>query len=142
HLRGRPIVLLVYNCEQVVEDCARLVDTILASSSTVTMLTTSREPLHVHGETVWRMRSLTIPDPESWTDVDRFTQSEAVQLFLDRAQLVTTAFQLSPENIRAVGEICSGLDGIPLGIELAASRTGLMTPDQIRSRLLARFDTL
>ena len=142
HLRGRHVLLLVDNCEQVVEDCARLVDTILASSSTVTILTTSREPLHVHGETVWRMRSLTIPDPESWTNVDTFTQSEAVQLFLDRAQLVTTAFQLNPENIRAVGGICSGLDGIPLGIELAASRIGFMTPDQILGRLLDRFALL
>jgi predicted ATPase/DNA-binding CsgD family transcriptional regulator len=139
HLRGRRLLLLVDNCEHLLEDCARLVDAILRSSDGVTILATSREPLRVNGETVWRVRSLTVPDPGARMELDDLPRYEAVRLFLDRAQLATPAFQLSAQNAAAVGGLCSGLDGIPLGIELAAARTSVMTPDQILNRLQDRF---
>ena len=139
HLRGRRLLLLVDNCEHLLEDCARLVDTILRSSDGVTILATSREPLRVNGETVWRVRSLTVPLSDTRVELDDLRRYEAVRLFLDRAQLATPAFQLSAQNAGAVGGLCRGLDGIPLGIELAAARTSLMTPDQILDRLQDRF---
>lgn len=139
HLRGRRLLLLVDNCEHVLEDCARLVDSILRSSDGVTILATSREPLRVNGETVWRVRSLTVPDPDTRMELDDLPQYEAVRLFLDRAGLVTPAFRLTAQNARAIWGLCRGLDGIPLGIELAAARTSLMTPDQMLSRLQDRF---
>jgi predicted ATPase/DNA-binding CsgD family transcriptional regulator len=142
HLRGRHVLLVVDNCEHVIADCARLVDAILRSCSGVTVLATSREPLHVNGETVWRVASLAVPDAGALIDLREIAEYEAIGLFVDRAQLAAPRFQIDAGNAAAIAQVCRRLDGIPLAIELAAAYAGLMSPDQILSRLQNRFGLL
>ena len=142
HLRGRHLLLVVDNCEHVIEDCAGLVDTILRSCPGVTLLATSREPLRISGETVWRVASLAVPEPRARIDLRELAQYEAVGLFLDRAQLAAPGFEINAENASAIAQLCRRLDGIPLAIELAAARAGSMSPDQILNRLQNRFELL
>jgi predicted ATPase/class 3 adenylate cyclase len=133
-LEGRVRLLVVDNCEHVVDSVADLVEAILAASATVTILATSREGLGVSEEQLWRVPSL---------DVNSGTESAAVNLFLDRAQSVVSDFSLAqPGEADAVVEICRRLDGIPLAIELAASRMASMTASEVRDRLDQRFRLL
>jgi len=142
HLRGRHLLLVVDNCEHVIEGCAGLVDTILRSCPGVTLLATSREPLRVSGETIWRVAPLAVPDSSAVLDLRDLAQYEAVGLFLDRAQLAAPGFEINAENASAIAQLCRRLDGIPLPIELAAARAGSMSPDQILNRLENRFALL
>jgi predicted ATPase/class 3 adenylate cyclase len=133
-LEGRSRLLVFDNCEHVVDSVADLVETILAASATVTILATSREGLGVSDEQLWRVPSL---------DVDSGTESAAVNLFLDRARSVVSDLSLAqPGEADAVVEICRRLDGIPLAIELAASRMASMTAGEVRDRLDQRFRLL
>jgi predicted ATPase/class 3 adenylate cyclase len=133
-LEGRSRLLVIDNCEHVVDSVADLVEAILAASATVTILATSREGLGVSEEQLWRVPSL---------DVNSGTESAAVNLFLDRAQSVVSDFSLAqPGEADAVVEICRRLDGIPLAIELAASRMASMTASDVRDRLDHRFRLL
>jgi predicted ATPase len=133
-LEGRVRLLLFDNCEHVVDSVADLVEPILAASATVTILATSREGLGVSEEQLWRVPSL---------DVNSGTESAAVNLFLDRAQSVVSDFSLAqPGDADAVVEICRRLDGIPLAIELAASRMASMTASEVRDRLDQRLRLL
>ena len=119
---GQARVLLVLdNCEHLVERCAALVDSILRACQRLTVLATSREALGVASETAWLVPPL--------------ASAEAVQLFVDRAQAVLPSFALTSANTKAVGEICRRLDGMPLAIELAAARVRVLSPDQIAHRL-------
>jgi predicted ATPase len=133
-LEGRFRLLVFDNCEHVVDSVADLVEAILAASATVTILATSREGLGVSQEQLWRVPSL---------DVNSGTESAAVDLFLDRAHSVVSDFSLAqPGEADAVVEICRRLDGIPLAIELAASRVASMTAAEVRDRLDQRFRLL
>jgi predicted ATPase len=133
-LEGRVRLLVFDNCEHVVDSVADLVEAILAASATVTILATSREGLGVSEEQLWRVPSL---------DVKSGTQSAAVNLFVDRAHGVVSDFSLAqPGEADAVVEICRQLDGIPLAIELAASRMASMTASEVRDRLDQRFRLL
>ena len=133
-LEGRVRLLVFDNCEHVVDSVADLVEAILAASATVTILATSREGLGVSEERLWRVPSL---------DVDSGTESAATNLFLDRAQGVVSDFSLAQTGeADAVLEICHRLDGIPLAIELAASRMASMTASEVRDRLDQRFRLL
>jgi predicted ATPase len=133
-LEGRVRLLVFDNCEHVVDTVADLVEAILAASATVTILATSREGLGASDERLWRVPSL---------DVNSGTESAAVHLFLDRAQSVVSDFSLAqPGEADAVVEICRRLDGIPLAIELAASRMASMTAHEVRDRLDQRFRLL
>src|SRR5271166_45167 len=133
-LEGRVRLLVFDNCEHVVDSAADLVEAILAASATVTILATSREGLGVSEERLWRVPSL---------DVNSGTESAAVNLFVDRAQSVVSDFSLAqPGEADAVVEICRRLDGIPLAIELAASRMASMTASEVRDRLDQRFRLL
>ena len=133
-LEGRVRLLLLDNCEHVVDSVADLVEAILAASATVTILATSREGLGVSEEQLWRVPLL---------DVTSGTESAAVNLFVDRAQSVVSDFSLAqPGEADAVVEICRRLDGIPLAIELAASRMASMTAREVRDRLDQRFRLL
>ena len=133
-LEGRVRLLVFDNCEHVVDSVADLVEAILAASATVTILATSREGLGVSEEQLWRVPSL---------DVNSGTESAAVNLFVDRAQSVVSDFSLAqPGEADAVVEICRRLDGIPLAIELAASRMASMTASDVRDRLDHRFRLL
>ncbi len=142
HLRSRQLLLVVDNCEHVIDGCAEFVDRVLRFCPNVTVLATTREPLRVSGEIVWRVPPLYVPAPDARMDFDELSETEAVRLFLDRAQLAAPDFRLSERNVASVGSICSELDGLPLAIELAAARIALMTPDQILSRLQDRFALL
>src|SRR5271154_3102603 len=133
-LEGRVRLLVFDNCEHVVDSVADLVEAILAASATVTILATSREGVGVSDEQLWRVPSL---------DVNSGTESAAVNLFLDRAHSVVSDFSLAqPGETDAVVEICRRLDGIPLAIELAASRMASMTAGEVRDRLDQRFRLL
>jgi non-specific serine/threonine protein kinase len=136
------MLLVLDNCEHVIEDCARLVDSILSSCIGITVLATSREPLRVTGEAVWRLNPLQVPNPEGPIEMNELARCEAVQLFVDRANLVAPDFELSFDNGMQVAGLCSSLDGLPLAIELAAARVGLMALDQILNRLKDRFGLL
>ena len=142
HLRGRHLLLVVDNCEHVLDDCANLVDTILRACPAITLLATSREPLRVSGETVWRVVPLAVPAQEARIDLQELAECEAVVLFTDRAQLAAPGFEISAHNAPAVAELCRRLDGIPLAIELAAARARLMSPNQIVGKLKNRFGFL
>ena len=133
-LEGRIRLLVVDNCEHVVEAAADLVEAILAHSATVKILATSREALGIADEQLWPVPSL---------DVGAGIDSAAVNLFVDRARSVAPRFSLvNVEEAGAVIEICGRLDGIPLAIELAASRMASMTPIEVRDRLDQRFRLL
>jgi predicted ATPase len=133
-LEGRVRLLVFDNCEHIVDSVADLVEAILAASATVTVLATSREGLGVSEEQLWRVPSL---------DVNSGTESAAVNLFVDRAHSVVSDFSLAqPGETDAVVEICRRLDGIPLAIELAASRMASMTAGEVRDRLDQRLRLL
>jgi predicted ATPase len=133
-LEGRVRLLVFDNCEHVVDSVADLVEAILAAAPNVTILATSREGVGVGDEQLWRVPSL---------DVSSGTESAAVNLFLDRAHSVVSDFSLAqPGETDAVVEICRRLDGIPLAIELAASRMASMTASEVRDRLDQRFRLL
>jgi predicted ATPase/class 3 adenylate cyclase len=131
---GRLRLLVVDNCEHILEAAADLVEAILGASATVKMVATSREGLGVAEEQVWPVPSL---------DVGAGIDSAAVSLFVERARSVAPHFALAQdEEAGAVVEICRRLDGIPLAIELAASRMASMTPSEVRDRLDHRFQLL
>jgi predicted ATPase len=133
-LEGRVRLLVFDNCEHLVDSVADLVEAILAASATVTILATSREGVGVSDEQLWRVPSL---------DVNSGTESAAVNLFVDRAHSVVSDFSLAqPGEADAVVEICRRLDGLPLAIELAASRMAAMTASEVRDRLDQRLRLL
>jgi predicted ATPase/class 3 adenylate cyclase len=133
-LEGRVRLLVFDNCEHVLDAAADLVEAVLAQSSTVTILATSREGLGTTEEQLWRVASL---------DVDAGIDSAAANLFVDRAQSVDSGFSVAKaDDAAAVVEVCRRLDGIPLAIELAASRIASMTAGEIRDRIDDRFRLL
>lgn len=136
---GRSVVVLD-NCEHLVEAAATLTDALLRSCPDLTVLATSREPLRVAGETTWRVPSLSVPDRPP--RIDTLKQYEAVQLFVDRARRARPNFTVTNETAPAVAGICQRLDGIPLAIELAAARVRVLSPGQILAGLDDRFRLL
>jgi predicted ATPase/class 3 adenylate cyclase len=128
YLRGKQLLLLLDNCEHLIEGCARLADDLLHQCTQLKILTSSREALGIAGETAYRIPSL--------------ASAESIQLFVDRARAVNPKFDLSDASAPAVSRICARLDGIPLAIELAAARTKLLSPEQIAQRLDDRFHLL
>ncbi|MBW3587958.1 MAG: tetratricopeptide repeat protein [Actinobacteria bacterium] len=141
-LLGKNLLLILDNCEHVLEACADLADRLLRVRPDLCVLTTSRQPLNVPGETTYRVPSLPVPDPQSSPSVDDLMRFESVRLFVDRAAHVDSAFSLSTENADAVARICFHLDGIPLAIELAAARIRAFSPQTIAERLDHRFTFL
>ncbi|MDQ6746824.1 MAG: NB-ARC domain-containing protein, partial [Candidatus Dormibacteraeota bacterium] len=138
YLKDQHLLLVLDNFEQVVTAGAE-VATLLRAVPGVQILITSRQPLGVAGETVWRVPPLTVPDPRLPATPARLAESAAVQLFLDRARLKRPAFALTDENAAAVAALCIRLDGLPLAIELAAARVNVLSVPQIVARLDARF---
>ena len=134
------ILLLLDNCEHVLSAAALLADTVLGSSENISILATSREGLGVEGERLVALRSLSTPSAS--TDPHAISESEAVALFVDRAQLALNTFTLTEDNALAIADICRRLDGIPLAIELAAARVKMLSVDQIRAKLNDRFRLL
>jgi len=134
-LRARKVLLLLDNCEHLADSVAHLVDTLLNSCSHLRVLTTSREPLEVEGEVVWRVSSLSTPNTDRLPATGELTRYDAVRLFLDRARLRIPHFDLTPANTPAVAEACTKLEGLPLAIELATARMGTLSVWQISEKL-------
>ncbi|HEV2471722.1 MAG TPA: BTAD domain-containing putative transcriptional regulator, partial [Chthonomonadales bacterium] len=137
YLAPRRLLLVLDNCEHVLEICRELVTAILESCEQVTVLATSRQPLGVDGERVWMVSPLKMPESASTTGdpVGKWSQCEAIRLFVDRAEQADHSFRLTGRNAPVVAAICRFLEGMPLAIELAAAWVGMLTPDQILERL-------
>jgi predicted ATPase/DNA-binding CsgD family transcriptional regulator len=134
-LKSRELLLVLDNCEHLVEACAHLADAVVAGCPKVRVLATSRERLGVQGEITWRVPPLPVPDLSHARSVDELARSPSVQLFVDRARAVRTVFSLTAQNGAAVAQICRQLDGLPLGIELAAAMLASLGVDQLLERL-------
>jgi predicted ATPase/DNA-binding CsgD family transcriptional regulator len=134
-LRSRSLLLVLDNCEHLVEACAALTDELLRNCPGLRILATSREPLRIPGERVWRVPPLPAPDARVSFTVDELARNPAAQLFVERAQAVQSTLALTAETGPAIAGICARLDGLPLAIELAAARARVLSPDQILSRL-------
>ncbi len=134
-LRGRETLLVLDNCEHVVDAASRLADALLDSCPGLKILATSREALGVAGEINRPVPPLSLPDPKETPTVEKLEGSGSVRLFVERALYRPSAFVLTPQNARAVAEICRQLDGIPLAIELAAARIGALAVEQLSERL-------
>jgi predicted ATPase/DNA-binding CsgD family transcriptional regulator len=134
-LGAKRVLLVLDNCEHVIDACASLVDDLLSSCAGLRVLATSREPLQIAGERQLRVPPLAAPKPGIRVAFEALEDYPAVRLFVERATAVDNGFSLDPENADAVAAICGLLDGIPLAIELAAARIGVLTPGQIHSRL-------
>ncbi|HET9909356.1 MAG TPA: tetratricopeptide repeat protein, partial [Anaerolineales bacterium] len=142
HLRAKELLLILDNCEHLVEACAHLVDTLLKACPDVLILASSREALGIAGEASFRVPSLSTPDARHLPPFETLTQYEAVQLFIERAEMAMPGFTVTKENASAIAQICYRLDGIPLAIELAAARIQVLRVEQIASRLDNRFRLL
>jgi predicted ATPase/DNA-binding NarL/FixJ family response regulator len=148
-LRQRELLLVLDTCEHLIESIAGLTHRLLTECPDVRLLATSREPLRVRGETVWRVPPLALPPlapppagPATAGLLAGLAGAEAVRLFLDRAAAVRPGFALTAQNAAAVAALCRTLDGIPLAIELAAARMRALSAEQISSRLDDRFRLL
>jgi predicted ATPase/class 3 adenylate cyclase/DNA-binding CsgD family transcriptional regulator len=128
-VRDRQMLVVLDNCEHLLDACAQLVASLLGAAPGLMLLATSREPIGVNGEAMWRVPSLSVAD-------------EAIELFADRARLVQTDFTVTDDNRTDLLEICRRLDGIPLAIELAAARVRALSPTEILDSLHDRFRLL
>jgi predicted ATPase/DNA-binding SARP family transcriptional activator len=134
-LAPRTLLLVLDNCEHLLTACADLAAALRRSCPGVTLMATSREPLHVPGEVTFRVPSLELPEPADLRDPDRLAGLASVRLFLDRARDVRPDFVLEAGNAAAIVEICRRLDGIPLALELAAARASHLEAVEIAERL-------
>jgi predicted ATPase/DNA-binding XRE family transcriptional regulator len=132
-LRNAELLVLLDNCEHIVEGCASLARALLQACPGLRLLATSREALGIAGETVWRVPSLALPQRHA--PLDQVAAADAVRLFLERARAVQSDFQLSQHNESAVAAVCRRLDGIPLALELAAAHAPILSIEQLNGRL-------
>jgi DNA-binding XRE family transcriptional regulator len=135
YLRPKHMLLVLDNCEHLLAACAELVDHLLRLCPNLFVLTTSREALAIHGEVTWLVHPLELPEPQLQQSTDQIARLPAVRLFVERARAVNHSFELTDYNVAAVVRACTAVAGIPLGIELAAARTRLLTVDQLVDRL-------
>ncbi|MFC9556735.1 protein kinase [Rhodococcus sp. NPDC056960] len=141
-LSSREVLLILDNCEQVVDAVADLATILLRQNPNVRILATSREPLATAGEATLRVPPLTVPDPDHEPALQGLPRYDAVSLFTERATTAVSTFELTDANKTAVARICHRLDGLPLPIELAAARLRAMSPEQILQRLSDRYALL
>ena len=139
-LRARRLLLVVDNCEHVVDAVSRLVDVLARRCPKLTVVATSRERLAVGGEHLWRVLPLPVPPPGA--KGEDLEASPAVALFVDRARSARADFSLNEANTDAVADICRGLDGLPLALEIAAARLGVLSAQDMAGRLRERFALL
>lgn len=142
YLSEKEVLLILDNCEHLIEACARLSNDLLSHSTKLKILASSREALGVQGEVSWRLPSLSLPDTKHIPDPEELSQYEAVQLFIERASLIDPHFDVNRANAPAIAQICYRLGGIPLAIELAAARIKALSVEQINTRLDDRFRLL
>ncbi len=141
-VRSRRMLLVLDNCEHLIDACAHLSRHLLASSSGLSLLLTSREPLRVAGETIWRVPPLRVTPEDTDPQADDAAAGEAVQLFADRAAASCPGFAVGPGNAAAIASICRAVDGLPLAIELAAARVRVLSVEQISAFMSDRFELL
>ena len=141
YLSRKNLLLVLDNCEHLIEECAQLADVLLHAAPNLKILATSREALGIAGESTYPVRSLSLPDTRHPLP-ENLGQYDAVRLFIDRAVAVQPDFQITNQNAPAVAQVCVRLDGIPLAIELAAARVKGLSAEQIASRLDDRFRLL
>jgi predicted ATPase/class 3 adenylate cyclase len=141
-LSNKELLLILDNCEHLIETCAKFADEVLHASRLTRILATSREALGIAGESIYRVPSLQTPGPEDKIKIEQFEQYAAVRLFIDRARQSLSTFKVTDTNAPAVAQICYRLDGIPLAIELAAARVKALSVEKIAERLDDRFRLL
>ena len=142
HLRIRKILLVLDNCEHLVEACAELAEALLRACPELRVLATSREALGIPGEVAWLVPSLSLPDIRRLPDIESLARYESAHLFVERTAAVKPTFELTEQNAEAVAQVCYRLDGIPLAIELAAARAKVLPVEQIADRLDDSFALL
>jgi predicted ATPase/class 3 adenylate cyclase len=146
YVRDKTILIILDNCEHVIDECARLVERLLAGSPNLTVLCTSREPLDIPGERSWRIPSLPRPKLGIGESIDNPASAllayDSVRLFVERAKETVPAFEFADSSACDVAAICRRLDGIPLAIELAAASVRTLSAKQISDRLDDRFRLL
>ena len=141
-LAAQELLLILDNCEQVVDAAAELTETLLHACPGLRILATSREALGIGGEAVMRVPPLTVPNPGREPPPAGLPHYDAVTLFAQRATAAVTGFEVTADNAATVTRICARLDGLPLAIELAAARLRAMSPEQILQRLTDRYALL
>jgi predicted ATPase/class 3 adenylate cyclase/DNA-binding CsgD family transcriptional regulator len=141
-LAAHRALVLLDNCEHVLEPCGRLVDALLRGCPDVTLIAASREPLGVGGETTWRVPSLSLPLSPVPGEAHELGHSDAARLFVERALKVRPNFAVTDDSAPCVARICRDLDGIPLAIELAAARVRVLSVERIAAGLADRFQLL
>jgi len=135
YLRFRRMLLVLDNCEHLVEACAAFVSSLLRYCPQLKLLASSREALGVPGEVTYRVPSLALPESQGHLAIQQITGYDAVRLFIERAQAVMPSFQITPGNAAHILNICKRLDGIPLALELAAARLDVLNTEQLAARL-------
>jgi predicted ATPase/DNA-binding SARP family transcriptional activator len=141
YLRTKTMLLLLDNCEHLIETCAQMADTMLRAAPGLKIVVSSRESLGIAGETAYRVPSLPLPDVQA-PSLEALSHNDCVRLFVDRARASYPRFRLTEKNALAIADICRRLDGIPLALELAAARVAVFSPEAIASRLDDRFRLL
>jgi len=142
YLRTSKLLLLLDNCEHLVDACAELAGALLHSCPGLRVLATSREALGIAGEVAWPVPSLSLPDLRRLPEIESLPRYESARLFVERATTVKPNFKLTEQNALAVAHVCYRLDGIPLAIELAAARTKVLSVEEISARLGDSFRLL
>jgi predicted ATPase/class 3 adenylate cyclase len=142
YLKDKEILLILDNCEHLIESCAALSEKLLKACPKLKIIATSREALKCTGEQVYSVSSLKTPNVKDKLTPEQLTQYESVRLFIERALTVNPRFRVTNENAPALSGICSQLDGIPLAIELAAARIKVLSVEKIFERLNNRFSLL
>jgi predicted ATPase/DNA-binding CsgD family transcriptional regulator len=141
-LREKQLLLILDNCEHLVEACAELADAILRACPHVRILASTREALGIEGELPYYVPSLPFPPPGKPSSIEQLAGYEAIRLFLERARLILPDFTVTEANASSLVSICSRLDGIPLALELAAARLQVLSLEHIATRLDDRFRLL
>ncbi|HEX8219872.1 MAG TPA: tetratricopeptide repeat protein [Chloroflexia bacterium] len=141
HVRGRQLLLLLDNCEQVL-GAAPLIADLLTWAPGLKIIATSRQAFRLYGEREMELPPMSLPDPQVALGPEELMRYEAIRLFVDRAQAAKYDFALTPGNAASVATICQRLDGLPLGIELAASHVKSLSPEEIAARLESRLELL
>src|SRR5919107_2985803 len=142
YLRTRKVLLILDNCEHLIDACADLAEAWLRTCPGLCVLATSREALGITGEIARPVPSLSLPDLRRLPDIDSLPRYESARLFVERAASVKANFKLTEQNAPAVAQVCYRLDGIPLAIELAAARTKVLSVEEIADRLSESFGLL
>ena len=142
YLKTKHLLLILDNCEHLIEACARLADTLLRNCPQVQVLATSREALGIVGEQTYHLSTLSVPQAPEQATASNLSQYEAVQLFIARAVGVQPSFAVTNANAPALAQICVRLDGIPLALELAAARVRSLPLQEINAKLDQRFRLL